>query len=268
MLNLSGVQTERFEGIGANGRKAFVDVVTDPAARKALGLPEKIDAGEMMTGTASAFLSNAETKIDDLRQEAVKLAKRAAAAEFAVDFDRVAAGLKFIELRAAVQAEGHSWEQWFARNVEGVSIRTAQRYMALATAPERQPSATEREPIVILGEPGAGPMLTPPTTEDVAPAEAKESAKKSKRVADEKVSAKVTIGRLVKRLDEGTAVELLAAVKAWIEERAGHPDHVREGAPSVLTATLANPDRGPIPRTGTPPSPTRKEIPTCPLRSL
>ena len=213
---------ERFEGIGANGRKAFVDVVTHPEARKALGLPEKIDAGEMMTGTASAFLSNAETKIDDLLHEAVKLAKRAAAAEFAVDFDRVAAGLKFIELRAAVQAEGHSWEQRFARNVEGVSIRTAQRYMALATAPERQPSATEREPIVILGEPGAGPHVNTPDDRGCRPRRGQGiPAKKSKRVADEKVSAKVTIGRLVKRLDEGTAKELLAAIKAWIEERAG-----------------------------------------------
>jgi hypothetical protein len=208
MLDLTGVQSERVEGIGANGRKAFVNVVTDPEARKALGLSEKIDTGEWMTGTAHTFQSETESRIDDIRHEAEKLAKRASAAEEAVDFDRVAAGLKFIELRAAVQAEGHSWEQWFVRNVNGVSIRTAQRYMTLATATERQPEA---QPIVSE----AADVNT--SDDNVSSlAEAKETAKKSKRIADERVSAKVTIGRLVKRLDEDRAQALLAKIKEWI----------------------------------------------------
>jgi hypothetical protein len=221
MLNLDGVQTERFEGIGANGRKAFVDVVTHPKARKALGLPEKIEAGEMLTGTASAFLSDGETAILDLTKEAETLAKRAAAAEFAADYDRVAAGLKFVELKAAVKAEGHNWTEWFPKHVRGVTIRTAQRYMELATAPERTPApAPVLPPIAILNDASEEPESAD-TTAPVVPAKASNAGKKSKRVADEKVSAKVTIQRLVKRLDEGTAVELLAAVKAWIEERAG-----------------------------------------------
>jgi hypothetical protein len=87
-----------------------VDVVVDPAERQARGLPEKIDSSEYHFGTEATYLSEAESRIYDLRVEAEALAKRAGAAEFAVDYDRVAAGLKFIELQALVKAEGHDWE--------------------------------------------------------------------------------------------------------------------------------------------------------------
>jgi hypothetical protein len=79
-------------------------------------------------------MSPAEIQIADLRDKAVELAERASKAEFAVDYDRAAAGLKFIELRAMVQATGQGWEEWFAKHVHRVSLRTAQRYMGLARA--------------------------------------------------------------------------------------------------------------------------------------
>jgi hypothetical protein len=120
--------------IGLQGKP--VDVAVDPAERQARGLPEKIDSSEYHFGTEATYLSEAESRIYDIRKEAEALAERAAKAEFAVDYDRAAAGLKFIELQALVKAEGHDWEDWFPKHVRGVTIRTAYRYMALARAPE------------------------------------------------------------------------------------------------------------------------------------
>ena len=74
----------------------------------------------------------ARHRIEDATKEAVTLAKEARREEGKVDLLRVEAGLRFIELRAMVQATGASWEQWYVQNVKDVSICTAQRYMALA----------------------------------------------------------------------------------------------------------------------------------------
>jgi hypothetical protein len=179
-----------------------VDVVVDPAERAARGLPEKIDSTEYHFGTEATYLSAAETKISDLKAEAVALAKRAAAAEFAVDYDRAAAGLKFIELKAAVQAEGHGWEEWFPKHVHGVTIRTAQRYMALARAPECAPErATADQP-------------REPNDTLSFPAEAKETVKK-----DADGSPRARLRGIVSRLSESEAAEVLAMVEKWREKR-------------------------------------------------
>jgi hypothetical protein len=116
-----------------------VDVVVDPAERQARGLPEKIDSSEYHFGTEATYLSDAETKISDLKSEAVALALSVSKSEFGVDLGRFEAGLKFIELQVAALAEGHDWETWFSKHVSGVNIRTVYRYMALARAPEPTP---------------------------------------------------------------------------------------------------------------------------------
>ena len=85
-----------------------VDVVVDPAERQARGLPEKIDSSEYHFGTEATYLSEAESRIYDLRVEAEALAERVVKAEYGVDRGRFEAGLKFIELQAAVLAEGHT----------------------------------------------------------------------------------------------------------------------------------------------------------------
>jgi hypothetical protein len=72
----------------------YVVVSFREAAGKVTGAPEGVEVWEAMTP--------AEMRIADLRDAAVALGKRAAAAEFAVDYDRAAAGLKFIELQEAV----------------------------------------------------------------------------------------------------------------------------------------------------------------------
>jgi hypothetical protein len=107
----------------------YVVVSFQEAEGKVTGAPDGVEVWEAM--------SPAEMQIADLRDKAVELAERASKAEFAVDYDRAAAGLKFIELRAMVQATGQGWEEWFAKHVHRLSLRTAQRYMALAVAPER-----------------------------------------------------------------------------------------------------------------------------------
>jgi hypothetical protein len=180
-----------------------VDVVVDPAERAARGLPEKIDSTEYHFGTEATYLSAAETKISDLKAEAVALAKRAAAAEFGVDYDRAAAGLKFIELKAAVQAEGHGWEDWFPKHVRGVTIRTAQRYMALARAPERAPArATADQP-------------SEPNDTVSSPAEVKETLKKVPEG-----SPRRRLAAIVAKLSESEAGELLTVVEKWRAKRA------------------------------------------------
>jgi hypothetical protein len=173
----------------------YVVVSFQEAEGKITGAPEGVEVWEAM--------SPAEMQIADLRDKAVELAERASKAEFAVDYDRAAAGLKFIELRAMVQATGQGWEEWFAKHVHRVSLRTAQRYMALAVAPER---AT------------ADQLEQDQNDTDVVSCEAGETGKKLKRVADERVSAKVTIGRRVKALSEDRARALLAVIEKWIED--------------------------------------------------
>jgi hypothetical protein len=113
-----------------------VEVVVDAAERAAQGLPEKIDSSEYHLGTAGTYLSEADSRIYDVRVAAEELAKRAAETDFKADYDRVAAGLKFIELQGLVLAEGYGWEDWFAKHVRGINIRTAQRYMRLARQDE------------------------------------------------------------------------------------------------------------------------------------
>jgi hypothetical protein len=176
-----------------------VDVVVDPAERQARGLPEKIDSSEYHFGTEATYLSEAESRIYDLRVEAEALAKRAGAAEFAVDYDRVAAGLKFIELQKLVKAEGHDWEDWFPKQVRGVTIRTAYRYMALARAPER---AT------------ADQLKEPPDTVSV-PAEANETGEKVSREG----SPRRRLAAIVAKLSETEAEEVLALVTKWKARR-------------------------------------------------
>ena len=106
--------------MGLSGKP--VDVVVDPAERAAQGLPEKIDSSEYHLGTAATYLSAAESRIYDLRKEAEALAERVVKAEYGVDRGRFEAGLKFIELQVAVLAEGHTWEDWFPKHVQGVNI--------------------------------------------------------------------------------------------------------------------------------------------------
>jgi len=179
-----------------------VDVVVDPAERQARGLPEKIDSSEYHFGTEATYLSEAESRIYDIRIEAEALAKRAGAAEFAVDYDRVAAGLKFIELQAAVKAEGHDWEKWFPGHVQGVTIRTAYRYMALARVPERAPApATADQP----SEPTDTCQETP---------EAKETLKKGPEG-----SPRRRLAAIVSKLSESEAEQVLVIVEKWRAKR-------------------------------------------------
>jgi hypothetical protein len=180
----------------------YVVVSFQEAEGKVTGTPDGVEVWEAM--------SPAEMQIADLRDKAVELAERASKAEFAVDYDRAAAGLKFIELRAMVQATGQGWEEWFAKHVHRVSLRTAQRYMALAVAPERATA--------VAVEVTADQLEQDQNDTLASPAEAGETGKKLKRVADERVSAKVTIGRRVKVLSEDRARALLAVIEKWIEE--------------------------------------------------
>lgn len=146
-----------------------------------------------------------EYQIVGLTRDIEALAKDVVKREAETALWRFDLGLKFIELRELVQANGNNWTEWFPKHVHGVDIRTAYRYMALATRDEplqEQPNA----PVVTISE--------QPLTDPVKPAKAKETAKKDSR-ADEQVSAKVTIGRLVKRLDEDRARELLAKIREW-----------------------------------------------------
>ena len=179
-----------------------VDVVVDPAERQARGLPEKIDSSEYHFGTEATYLSAAETKIADLCGEAETLAKRAAAAEFGVDYDRAAAELKFIELKTAVQAEGHGWEEWFPKHVRGVTIRTAQRYMALARAPER---ATV---------PATADQPSEPNDTLSSLAEAKETLKKAPEG-----SPRRRLAAIVAKLSESEAEQVLVIVERWRAKR-------------------------------------------------
>ena len=183
----------------------YVVVSFQEAEGKVIGTPDGVEVWEAM--------SPAEMQIADLRDKAVELAERASKAEFAVDYDRAAAGLKFIELRTMVQATGQGWEEWFAKHVHRVSLRTAQRYMALAVAPERA-TAGAVEATADQPEQDQNDTLA-------SPAEAGETGKKLKRVAGERVSAKVTIGRRVKVLSEDRARALLAVIEKWIEENGG-----------------------------------------------
>jgi hypothetical protein len=100
----------------------------------------KLEAWQIANGQ-DPFLTNeeaaayeAERAIKAATKEAVELAERAGRAEFAADFDRYHAGLKFIELQAMVKASGSnlSWEKWVEANVKTVSRATVFRYMAFA----------------------------------------------------------------------------------------------------------------------------------------
>ena len=175
-----------------------VHVVVDPAERQARGLPEKIDSSEYHFGIEATYLSAAESRIYDIRKEAEALGNRAAAAEFAVDYDRYAAGLKFIELQALVRAEGHTWEDWYPKNVNGVDIRTAYRYMALARAPA---PATADQP-------------SEPTDTVSGPAEAKETVKKAPEG-----SPRRRLAAIVSKLSESEAEQVLVIVEKWRAKR-------------------------------------------------
>ena len=161
----------------------YVVVSFREAEGKVIGTPEGVEVWEAMTP--------AEREIAALRDAAVALGKRAAAAEFAVDYDRHAAGLKFIELQALVKAEGHTWEDWYAKNVNGVDIRTAYRYMALARAPA---PATADQP-------------SEPTDTMSGPAEAKETVKKALEG-----SPRRRLAAIVSKLSKSEAEEVLALV--------------------------------------------------------
>ena len=175
----------------------YVVVSFREAAGKVTGAPEGVEVWEAM--------SPAEREIADLRDVAVELAERANKAEFAADYDRVAAGLKFIELRAMVQATGASWEKWFVQNVHSVNIRTAQRYMALASrpteTPAQPPSPTAEQPKAATGD---------DETTAVAPKETlgKRDGSPRKRLV-----------AIVSKLSESEAEEVLAMVEKWRAKR-------------------------------------------------
>jgi hypothetical protein len=172
----------------------YVVVSFQEAEGKVTGTPDGVEVWEAM--------SPAEMQIADLRDKAVELAERASKAEFAVDYDRAAAGLKFIALRALVKAEGHSWEEWYAKNVHSVNIRTARRYMALASGPES------------LGTPQQGSVgATEDTAADTVSgeSEAKETLGKSPRRR---------LAAIVAKLSESEAGELLMVVEKWRAKRA------------------------------------------------
>jgi hypothetical protein len=183
-----------------------VDVVVDPAERQARGLPEKIDSSEYHFGTEATYLSEAESRIYDLRVEAEALAERVVKAEYGVDRGRFEAGLKFIELQAAVLAEGHTWEDWFPKHVQGVNIRTVYRYMALAREPEpiAKPASNGRFKSRAKGV----EMVTDNTVSgDETPEETSQGSPRRKLVS------------LVSKLSETEAALVLAMVLKWRAKR-------------------------------------------------
>jgi hypothetical protein len=172
----------------------YVVVSFREAEGKVIGTPDGVEVWEAM--------SPAEREIADLRDVAVELAERANKAEFAVDYDRHAAGLKFIALKALVLAEGHGWEDWYAKNVHGVNIRTARRYMALATRPE--PPKTPQQGSVDATEDDSSGHVS-------GESEAKETLGKSPRRR---------LAAIVAKLSETEAGELLTVVEKWRAKRA------------------------------------------------
>jgi hypothetical protein len=196
---------------GLNGKP--VDVVVDPAERVAQGLPEKIDSSEYHLGTAGTYLSEADSRIYDVRKEAEALAERVVKAEFAVDYDRVAAGLKFIELQGLVLAEGYGWEKWFAGHVRGINIRTAQRYMRLARQDETLVKAASggrfksRAKDVAVGDDST---VSPEDAPTEASGEREESLSQSPRRR---------LATLVSKLSESEAEQVLAIVMKWRSKR-------------------------------------------------
>jgi hypothetical protein len=175
----------------------YVVVSFQEAEGKVIGTPEGVEVWEAM--------SPAEMQIADLRDKAVELAERASKAEFAVDYDRAAAGLKFIELRAMVQATEQGWEEWFAKHVHRVSLRTAQRYMALAVAPEK-PLRTPREAAA-----GAVEAKADGTDDSVSP--------DATRTEPLKESPRRRLATLVSKLSETEAEQVLAMVMKWRAKR-------------------------------------------------
>jgi hypothetical protein len=171
----------------------YVVVSFREAAGKVTGAPEGVEVWEAMTP--------AEMRIHEATKEAVELAERANKAEFAVDYDRHAAGLKFIALRALVKAEGHSWEDWYAKNVHSVNIRTARRYMALAIQPE--PPKTPQQGSVEATEDDSTGHVS-------GESEAKETLGKSPRRR---------LAAIVAKLSETEAEEVLALVTKWKARR-------------------------------------------------
>jgi hypothetical protein len=189
--------------VGEQERGLMVDqaaIVGDWAGCENMSVME----ADLVAKGMDPFMTDADSRIYDLKTEAVELAKRAAETDFKADHDRVAAGLKFIELRAAVQAEGHGWEAWFPKHVHGVSLRTAQRYMALTLAPERAPAIATEE------QPGQGENDTL-----ASPAEAKETLKKASEG-----SPRRRLATIVAKLSESEAGELLMVVEKWRAKRA------------------------------------------------
>jgi hypothetical protein len=175
----------------------YVVVSFREAAGNVTGAPEGVEVWEAMTP--------AEMRIHEATKEAVELAERANKAEFAVDYDRHAAGLKFIALRALVKAEGHSWEDWYAKNVHSVNIRTARRYMALAIQPE--PPKTPQQ-----GSVDASLEATEDTAADTVSgeSEAKETLGKSPRRQ---------LASIIAKLSESEAEQVLALVMKWRAKR-------------------------------------------------
>ena len=171
----------------------YVVVSFREAAGKVTGAPEGVEVWEAMTP--------AEMRIHEATKEAVELAERANKAEFAVDYDRHAAGLKFIALRALVKAEGHSWEDWYAKNVHSVNIRTARRYMALAIQPE--PPKTPQQGSVEATEDIAADTVS-------GESEAKETLGKSPRWR---------LAAIVAKLSESEAEQVLVIVEKWRAKR-------------------------------------------------
>jgi hypothetical protein len=190
--------------MGLSGKP--VDVVVDPAERAAQGLPEKIDSSEYHLGTAGTYLSEADSRIYDVRKEAEALAERVVKAEFAVDYDRVAAGLKFMELQGLVLAEGYGWEDWFPKHVRGITIRTAYRYMSLARAPE---PATADQPKGRFKSRAKDATVDPDSTVsgDETPTEAAKESPRRK------------LATLVSKLSETEAAEVLAIIMKWRAKR-------------------------------------------------
>ena len=105
---------------------------------------------------------------------------------------RHAAGLKFIELQALVKAEGHTWEDWYAKNVNGVDH---QDRLPLHGACEGTCTAPLRT------------NLSEPTDTMSGPAEAKETVKKALEG-----SPRRRLAAIVSKLSESEAEEVLALV--------------------------------------------------------
>jgi hypothetical protein len=172
-------------------------------------LPAKISLTEELLGTAAEFMSDADSRIYDVRVAAEALAERVVKAEFAVDYDRAAAGLKFIELQGLVLAEGYGWEGWFAKHVRGINIRTAQRYMRLARQDETPVKAASdgrfksRAKGVSVGDDST-------VSPEDAPTETS---------GEREGSPRRKLASLVSKLSEPEAAEVLAIVIKWRAKR-------------------------------------------------